>query len=43
MGRVILVIIFVLCMNLSDEYLKVKVPRAIQYIKDKTSVPVPRM
>ena len=40
MGCVISVIIFVLCMNLSDEYLKVKVPRAIQYTKDKTPVPV---
>ena len=40
MGCVISVIIFVLCMNLSDEYLKVKVPRAIQYIKDATPVPV---
>ena len=27
-------------MNLSDEYQKVKVSRAIQYIKDKTPVPV---
>jgi hypothetical protein len=27
-------------MNLSDEYLKVKVPRAIQYLKDTTPVPV---
>lgn len=40
MGCVISVIIFVLCMNLSDEYLKVKVPRAIQYIKESTPVPV---
>ena len=40
MGCVISVIIFVLCMNLSDEYLKVKVPRAIQYLKDSTPVPV---
>ena len=40
MGCVISVIIFVLCMNLSDEYLKVKVPRAIQYLKDNTPVPV---
>ncbi|KAL5270090.1 hypothetical protein ACHWQZ_G003546 [Mnemiopsis leidyi] len=36
MGCVISVIIFALCMNLSDEYLKVKVPRAIQYLKDTT-------
>ena len=40
MGCVISVIIFVLCMNLSDEYLKVKVPRAIQYLKESTPVPV---
>ena len=36
---VILVILFVLCMNLSDVFLKVKVPRAIEYIKDKTPIP----
>ena len=40
MGCVISVIIFVLCMNLSDEYLKVKIPKAIQYIKDTTPVPI---
>jgi hypothetical protein len=34
------VIIFVLCMNLSDEYLKVKIPKAIQYIIDTTPVPI---
>jgi hypothetical protein len=40
MGCVISVIIFVLVMNLSDEHLKVKVPRAIQYHKGDTPVPV---
>ena len=40
MGCVISVIIFVLCMNLGDEYMKVKVPRAIQYVKDDVPVPV---
>ena len=39
MGCVISVILFVLCMNLSDEFLKVKVPSAIEYIKDKTPIP----
>ena len=38
--EVISVIIFVLCMNQSDEYLKAKVPCAIRYIKDITPVPV---
>jgi hypothetical protein len=40
MGCVISVIIFVLCMNLSDEYLEVKIPKAIQYIKDTTHIPI---
>ena len=39
MGCVISVILFVLCMNLSDVFLKVKVPRAIEYIKDNTPIP----
>ena len=36
MGCVISVI---LCMNLVDVFLKVKVPRAIEYIKDNTPIP----
>ncbi|XP_063688236.1 uncharacterized protein LOC134821425 [Bolinopsis microptera] len=39
MGCVISVILFVLCMNLSDEYLKMKVPRSVEYIKDGTAIP----
>ena len=40
MGCVISVIIFVLCMNLADEYLKIKIPKAIQYTKGDISVPI---
>ena len=43
MGCVISVIIFVLVMNLSDEYLRVKIPRAIQYHKGDTPVPVMKL
>ena len=43
MGCVISVIIFVLVMNLSDEYLRVKIPRAIQYHKGETPVPVMKL
>ena len=39
MGCVISVILFVLCMNLSDVFLKVKISRAIEYIKDNTPIP----
>ena len=39
MGCVISVILFVLCMNLADVYLKNRVPRAIEYIKDSTPIP----
>ncbi len=40
----VLVIIFVLVMNLSDEYLRVKIPRAIQYHhKGETPVPVMKL
>ena len=38
MACVISVIIFVLCMNLADEYLKLKVPKAIQYYKGDIAV-----
>ena len=40
MGCVISVIIFVLCMNLADEYLKIKIPKAIQYTKGDVPVPI---
>ena len=40
MGFDISVILFVLYMNLSVEYLKAKVSRAIQYIEDNKPVPV---
>ena len=43
MGCVISVIIFVMKMNLLDEYLSVKIPRAIQYHKGDTPVPVMMM
>ena len=43
MGCVISVIIFVLLMNLSDEYLRVKIPRAIQYHKGDIPVPVMKL
>ena len=39
MGCVISVILFVLCMNLADVYVKNKVPRAIEYVKDSTPIP----
>ncbi|MCP3679435.1 MAG: hypothetical protein GY782_03895, partial [Gammaproteobacteria bacterium] len=42
-GGVISVIIFVMVMNLSDEYLSVKIPRAIQYHKGDTPVPVMKL
>ena len=40
MGCVISVIIFVLCMNLADEYVKIKIPKAIQYVKGVVPIPV---
>ena len=43
MGCVISVILFVLCMNLSDVYLRNRVPRAIQYMKDETLIPLLRL
>ena len=39
MGCVISVILFVLCMNLVDEYLTIKIPRSVAYVKDGTPVP----
>ena len=39
MGCVISVILFVLCMNLSHEYLKTRVPRSVEYIKEGTAIP----
>ena len=43
MGCVISVILFVLCMNLSDVYLRNRVPRAIQFMKDQTLIPLLRL
>ena len=43
MGCVISVILFVLCMNLSDVYLRNRVPRAIQYMKDETLISLLRL
>jgi len=40
MGCVISVILFVMCMNLMDELVKVKVPKTIQYQKVETPVPL---
>ena len=39
MGCVISVILFVLTMNLGHEFLKIKVPRSIEYVKEDTPVP----
>ena len=39
MGCVISVILFVLCMNLSDVYLRNRVPRAIEFMKDDIAIP----
>ena len=43
MGCVISVIIFVLVMNLADEYLKVKIPKAVQYYKGDFPVPLMKL
>ena len=43
MGCVISVILFVLCMNLSDVYLRNRVPRAFQFMKDQTLIPLLRL
>ena len=43
MGCVISVIIFVLVMNLVDEYLKVKIPKAVQYYKGDYPVPLMKL
>eukprot|EP00116_Pleurobrachia_bachei_P004751 sb/3465013/ len=38
MGCVISVILFVLCMNMVSEYLTIKIPRSVAYVKDGTPV-----